>query len=120
MARRRLNLSEPREIRRTLNRIANLLYNGELGQKTAHTLAYICRTALYTFDHVDTVEEDDFRMKSDKQSTIQQLLRAAEITGDSKRRERYLDKADVLLQQELSTEALEAAEKLGLLRQNDN
>lgn len=54
-------------------------------------------------------------MKSDRQSTIQHLLRAAEITGDSERRERYLDEADELLRKELSPEALNAAHKVGLL-----
>lgn len=112
-------MTTPRDIRKTLNRIANLLYSGEIGQKTANTLAYICRTTLYTFDHSDTVEEENQEMKSDKQSTIQHLLRAAEITGDSERREQYLDAADVLLRKELSAEALEAAERLGLLK-SDN
>lgn len=49
MARRRLQLSDPREVRKTLARIANLVYSGEIDQKSANTIAYICNVALSSF-----------------------------------------------------------------------
>ena len=58
-------------------------------------------------------------MKSNRQFTIQQLLRAAEITGDSERREQYLNEADKLIRAELSREALAVAKKVGVF-QADN
>ena len=116
MARRRLQMSDPREIRKTLTRIANLVYSGEMDQKSANTITYICNVALSSFKNCSIVEEGDKKVKSDKQSTIQHLLRAAEITGNSERREQYLDTADVLLRKELSVEVLEAAEKVGLFK----
>lgn len=53
-------------------------------------------------------------MKSDRQTTIQQLLRSAEITGDSERREKYLDLADKLIRKELPKDGLALADSYGL------
>lgn len=112
---KRLKMSNPREIRRTLNRIANMMLNKELDPKTGNALAYICNIVLGTFKNFgETTEEVEITMKSNRQFTIQQLLRAAEITGDSERREQYLDEADRLLRMELPKGALETAKAAGL------
>lgn len=39
-------MSTSREVRRTVNRISNLLLNGELDPKTANALLYACNVAL--------------------------------------------------------------------------
>lgn len=117
---KRLKLSNPREVRRALNRIANLTLNREIDQKTANTLVYTCNVILgcfKSFEVCDPGSEGEIaNMKSDRQLTIQQLLRAAEITGDRERRENYLNIADKLLREELPKDALKLAEncKLGL------
>lgn len=54
-------------------------------------------------------------MKTNNQFTIQQLLRAAEITSDGTRREQYLDEADKLIRQELSEKELAAAKEVGIV-----
>lgn len=41
-----LKMSTPEQIRRTLNRINNMLLNGELDPKTANALIYGCNSAL--------------------------------------------------------------------------
>lgn len=43
---KRLKMSTSREVRRTVNRISNLLLNGELDPKTANALLYACNVAL--------------------------------------------------------------------------
>ena len=43
---KRLKMSTPREIRRTINRISNMLLNGELDPKTANALLYGCNVCL--------------------------------------------------------------------------
>lgn len=112
---KRLKLSNPREVRRALNRLANMAINGEIDNKTANTIVYICNAILGSFNKIDELEGGTSNMKSNRQFTIQQLLRAAEITGDSERREQYLDEADKLIRKELSGRALDAAKKSGVL-----
>ena len=46
MPSKRLKMSTPREIRRTINRISNMLLNGELDPKTANALLYGCNVCL--------------------------------------------------------------------------
>ena len=111
---KRLKLSNPREIRRALNRVANMVINKELDNKTANTLVYVCNAILGSFSKINEFEEET-PMKSNRQFTIQQLLRAAEITGDSERREQYLDEADKLLRKELAGKAMEAAAQAGII-----
>lgn len=41
-----LKMSTPEQIRRTINRINNMLLNGELAPKTANALIYGCNSAL--------------------------------------------------------------------------
>lgn len=46
MEKKRLKMSSSREIRRTLNRINNMLLNNEIDPKTANALIYGCNAAL--------------------------------------------------------------------------
>lgn len=46
MARRRLNLSMPRDIRKSANRVANMLLNGELGPKAGQAIISACKICL--------------------------------------------------------------------------
>lgn len=117
---KRLKLSNPREVRRALNKIANMLLNHEIDQKTANGIAYICNIVLSCFKQIENPfqEEGELKMKSNRQFTIQQLLRAAEITGDSERREQYLDEADKLIRKELPDGVLTAARAAGLDLEN--
>ena len=46
MGNKRLKMSTSREVRRTINRINNMLLNGEIDQKTANALIYGCNAAL--------------------------------------------------------------------------
>lgn len=43
---KRLRLSTPTEVRRTLGKIANLVYNGELDIKIANSLTVTCNAIL--------------------------------------------------------------------------
>lgn len=46
MTKKRLKMSTSREVRRTINRINNMLLNGEIDPKTANALIYGCNAAL--------------------------------------------------------------------------
>lgn len=46
MARRRLNLSTPRDVRKSANRVANMLLNDELDPKAANAVLYACNVCL--------------------------------------------------------------------------
>lgn len=46
MARRRLNLSTPGDIRKSANRVANMLLNGELGSKAGQAIISACKICL--------------------------------------------------------------------------
>lgn len=46
MARRRLNLSTPREIRKSANRVANMLLNGDIGAKAGQAIISACKVCL--------------------------------------------------------------------------
>lgn len=112
---KRLRLGSPTEVRRGLNKIANMVVNKEIDNKTANTLVYTCNVILGCFSKIDTTEKkgDDI-VRTDRQTTISQLLRAAEITGDGERRERYLNLADELIRKELPKDGLALSEKYGL------
>lgn len=45
-AKKRLKLTTPREVRRSLNRIANMVLNGELEAKDANAIMYACNIVL--------------------------------------------------------------------------
>lgn len=46
MAKKRLKLTTPREVRRALNRVANMVLNGELEAKDANAIMYACNITL--------------------------------------------------------------------------
>lgn len=46
---KRLKMSSTREVRRTVNRISNMLLNGELALKTANAILYGCNVCLGPF-----------------------------------------------------------------------
>ena len=46
MTKKRLKMGTSREVRRTVNRIANMLLNDEIDAKTANALLYGCNVAL--------------------------------------------------------------------------
>lgn len=46
MARRRLNLSTPRDVRKSANRVANMLLNNELDPKAGNSILYACSVCL--------------------------------------------------------------------------
>lgn len=46
MAKRRLNLSTPRDVRKSANRVANLLLNEEIEPKAANAILYACNVCL--------------------------------------------------------------------------
>ena len=43
---KRLNLSTPAEVRRSLNRVANMLLNCQIDPKTANAIIYACNVVL--------------------------------------------------------------------------
>lgn len=43
---KRLKMTNSREVRRTINRISNMLLNGELDAKTGNALLYACNVCL--------------------------------------------------------------------------
>ncbi len=114
-AKKRLKLSSHTEIRRALNRISNLLLNNEIDPKNANAIILACNAIMCSLKAPETItEKEGSSMKSRRQFTIQQLLRAAEITTDTDRREKYLDEADRLLRQELPKSAIEEAKRHGV------
>lgn len=46
MTKKRLKMSSSKEVRRTVNRIANMLLNGEIDPKTANAILYGCNVCL--------------------------------------------------------------------------
>ena len=46
MAKKRLKMSTSREVRRAVNRIANMLLNGEIDSKTANAILYAANVTL--------------------------------------------------------------------------
>lgn len=65
-----LKMSTSREIRRALNRINNMLLNGELDPKTANALIYGCNAAL------GAIRVDDQQAKLDElEQVIEELKR---------------------------------------------
>ena len=45
MTKKRLKLTTSREVRRAINRIANMLLNGEIDAKTANAILYGCNVS---------------------------------------------------------------------------
>lgn len=64
MTKKRLKMSSSREVRRTVNRIANMLLNGELDPKTANAILYGCNVCL------GAIRVDDQQAKLDELESI--------------------------------------------------
>lgn len=46
MGQKRLKLTNPKEVRRSLNRVANMVLNGEIEAKDANAIMYACNITL--------------------------------------------------------------------------
>ena len=77
MARRSLNLSDPRNIRKSANRVANMLLNGEIGAKAGHAILYGCRVCL------ESIRTDEQERRLDE---LEKLVKEFEQNG---RRQAY-------------------------------
>ena len=64
MTKKRLKMSSSREVRRTVNRIANMLLNGEIDPKTANAILYGCNVCL------GAIRVDDQQPKLDELESI--------------------------------------------------
>lgn len=65
---KRLKMSSSREVRRTVNRIANMLLNGDIGSKTANAILYVCKVCL------DSIRTDEQQKKLDElEKLVEQL-----------------------------------------------
>lgn len=60
MTKKRLKMGDSREVRRAINRINNMLLNGEIDPKTANALIYGCNAAL------GAIRVDDQQAKLDE------------------------------------------------------
>ena len=64
MAKKRLKMTSSREVRRTVNRIANMLLNGEIDSRTANAILYGCNVCL------GAIRVDDQQTKLDELESI--------------------------------------------------
>lgn len=64
MTKKRLKMSSSREVRRTVNRIANMLLNEEIDPKTANAILYGCNVCL------GAIRVDDQQAKLDELESI--------------------------------------------------
>lgn len=64
MTKKRLKMSSSREVRRAVNRIANMLLNGEIDPKTANAILYGCNVCL------GAIRVDDQQAKLDELESI--------------------------------------------------
>ena len=71
MAKKRLKLTTPREVRRALNRVANMVLNGELEAKDANAIMYACNITLAA------IRTDEQEKRLDE---LEQLLKGQIIT----------------------------------------
>ena len=74
---KRLKLSNPREIRRTLNRIANMVLNGQLDPKQANAIMYACNITLGAIridDQQAKLEEIEKALESLERSIKEETL----------------------------------------------
>ncbi len=65
MPRKRLRLSSPSDVRKTMSRIANAVYNGDIDPKSANTILYACNSVL------SSIRIDEQQKKIDE---LEQLL----------------------------------------------
>ena len=69
MKKKRLKMTTSREVRRTVNRVANMLLNDELDPKTANALLYACNVCL------GAIRVDEQQAKLDE---LEKLVREVE------------------------------------------
>lgn len=68
MQKKRLKMTNSREVRRCVNRISNMLLNGEIDAKTANAILYGCNVCL------GAIRVDDQQAKLDElEKTIAEL-----------------------------------------------
>lgn len=66
---KRLKMSSSREVRRTVNRIANMLLNGDIEPKTANAILYACNVCL------GAIRTDEQEKKLDElEKLVEQLV----------------------------------------------
>ena len=68
MQKKRLKMTTSREVRRTVNRISNMLLNGEIDPKTANAILYGCNVCL------GAIRVDDQQAKLDELERIVEEL----------------------------------------------
>ena len=71
-AKKYLKMSTPREIRRTINRVNNMLLNNELDPKTANAILYGCNVCL------GAIRVDEQQAKIDELEQILEEIRKNE------------------------------------------
>ena len=69
MTKKRLKLTTSREVRRAINRIANMLLNGEIDAKTANAILYGCNVSL------NAIRADEQQAKLDELEGFVEELR---------------------------------------------
>lgn len=55
---KRFKMGTPADVKRTLNRVSNMVLNGELGAKDANAIIYACNTTLSTI----RIDEQETRL----------------------------------------------------------
>lgn len=70
LGRKRLRLSSSRDVRRSLNRIANMLLNGEIDPKTANAILYSCSISL------NAIRVDEQQAKLDELERLVEEVRS--------------------------------------------
>ena len=68
MARKRLNLSTPKDIRKSATRVANMLLNSEIGAKAGQAIISACKVCL------DSIRTDEQQKKLDELEKIVEQL----------------------------------------------
>ena len=68
MQKKRLKMTTSREVRRAVNRITNMLLNGEIDPKTANAILYGCNVCL------GAIRVDDQQAKLDEREKIVEEL----------------------------------------------
>lgn len=64
MPKKRIKMTNSREVRRTVNRISNMVLNGDLDAKSANTIIYACNVCL------GAIRVDDQQAKIDELERI--------------------------------------------------
>lgn len=110
MANFRIRITSRTYIKRTLNRISNMLLNREVDPKVANAIILACNTMLAVIKQDEGINDcengGNSTMKNSRQYKIQSLLRMAEITDDEVKRKEWLSEAELLVFQDVKKEAV--------------